>query len=62
MRERAQNTAEPTHLLHLSPSRLKMGTEYQAVFPCQQGFSSLPHLQEHLPFPEEGLQGRKNMW
>lgn len=51
--------AEPTHLLHLSLSRLEMGTECQAVFPGQQGFSSLSHLQEHLPFPEEGLQSRK---
>lgn len=58
---RAQDPATvwPTHLLHLSPSRVEMGTECQAVFPHQQGFSSLSHLQKHLPFPEEALQSRK---
>lgn len=36
-----------------------MGTECQAVFPRQQGFGSLSHLQKHLPFPEKALQSRK---
>lgn len=58
---RAQDPAmvQPTHLLNLSPSRVEMGTECQAVLPCQQSFSSLSHLQKHLPFPEEALQSRK---
>lgn len=62
VRAQEPTMAEPTHLLHLPLSRLEMGTECQAVLPCQQGFSSLPHFQEHLPFPEEGLQSRKNTW
>lgn len=58
---RANNpdTVQPTHLLHLSPSRVEMGTECQAVFPHQQGFISPSQLQKHLPFPEEALQNRE---
>lgn len=56
---RVPTMVHPTHLLHLSPSRVEMGTECQAVFPRQQGFRSLSHFQKHLPFPEKSLQSRK---
>lgn len=46
----------PTYLLHLSLRRLEARIEHQAVLPCQQGFSSPSHLQEHLPFPVEALE------
>ena len=52
-------TVWPTHLLHLSLSRVEMRTERQAVLPRQQGFGFLSHLQKDLPFPEEALQSRK---